>query len=50
MTSEALLDIESLGVSIGAARVLGDVSLQVARGEILGLVGASGSSIFLTMW
>jgi peptide/nickel transport system ATP-binding protein len=48
MRSEVLLDIESLGVSIGAARVLGDVSLQVARGEILGLVGASGSGKSMT--
>jgi peptide/nickel transport system ATP-binding protein len=48
MAGEALLDIESLGVSIGAARVLGEVSLHVARGEILGLVGASGSGKSMT--
>jgi peptide/nickel transport system ATP-binding protein len=48
MANEMLLDIESLGVSIGAARLLDDVSLQVARGEILGLVGASGSGKSMT--
>jgi len=48
MANGMLLDIESLGVSIGAARVLDEVSLQVARGEILGLVGASGSGKSMT--
>jgi len=48
MTSEMLLHIESLGVSIGTERVLDNVSLHVARGEILGLVGASGSGKSMT--
>jgi peptide/nickel transport system ATP-binding protein len=48
MANETLLAIESLGVSIGAVRVLDDVSLHVARGEILGLVGASGSGKSMT--
>jgi peptide/nickel transport system ATP-binding protein len=48
MTSGMLLHIESLGVSIGAVRVLDQVSLHVARGEILGLVGASGSGKSMT--
>ena len=48
MASEALLQVESLGVSIGGARVFESVSLALARGEILGLVGASGSGKSLT--
>ena len=48
MAREALLDIQSLGVSIGAARVVHEVCLQVARGEILGLVGESGSGKSMT--
>ena len=48
MAREALLEVESLGVSIDGARVLENVSLEVARGEILGLVGASGSGKSMT--
>ena len=48
MAGEMLLDIQSLGVSIGASRVLDRISLQVARDEILGLVGASGSGKSMT--
>jgi peptide/nickel transport system ATP-binding protein len=48
MTSGMLLHIESLGVSIGAVSVLERVSLHVAGGEILGLVGASGSGKSMT--
>jgi peptide/nickel transport system ATP-binding protein len=48
MTGEMLLEVESLGVSIGAARLLDGVSFKVARGEILGLVGASGSGKSMT--
>ena len=40
---EPLLSIESLCLSIGAARILARVSLSVSPGEILGLVGASGA-------
>jgi peptide/nickel transport system ATP-binding protein len=43
-----LLSIESLAVSIGEVQILKDVSLQVARGVILGLVGASGSGKSMT--
>jgi polar amino acid transport system ATP-binding protein len=38
-----LLQIASLSKSFGAARVLSDVSLDIARGEVLALIGASGS-------
>jgi peptide/nickel transport system ATP-binding protein len=48
MAREALLKVESLGVSIDGACVLENVSLDVARGEILGLVGASGSGKSMT--
>src|SRR5438445_118116 len=45
--SDALLGIEGLGVSYsteGMRRiVLRDISLQVDRGEVLGIVGESGS-------
>jgi len=48
MSCAALLAIDSLGVSIGGTRILDGVSLAVARGEILGLVGASGSGKSMT--
>jgi peptide/nickel transport system ATP-binding protein len=44
----ALLTIEALRVSIGEVEVLRDVHLGVSRGEILGLVGASGSGKSMT--
>jgi peptide/nickel transport system ATP-binding protein len=43
-----ILSIESLSVSVGAARILEQVTLAVAPGEILGLVGASGSGKSMT--
>jgi peptide/nickel transport system ATP-binding protein len=48
MSSAPLLSIDSLCVSIGEDRILDGVSLQVAPGEILGLVGASGSGKSMT--
>ena len=44
----ALLDLPSVGVSIGQMPLLEGISLQVARGQILGLVGESGSGKSLT--
>jgi len=43
-----LLEVEALSVTMGAARILDRVSLTVAAGEILGLVGASGSGKSMT--
>jgi len=43
-----LLEVDSLCVSIGGRAVVRDVSLELHAGEILGLVGASGSGKSLT--
>jgi peptide/nickel transport system ATP-binding protein len=43
-----LLEIDGLSVSIGAAQIIRNLSLGVGAGEILGLVGASGSGKSLT--
>jgi oligopeptide/dipeptide ABC transporter ATP-binding protein len=44
-----LLAVEGLTIRFGAATVLHDVSLQVAHGECLGLVGESGAGKSLTL-
>jgi peptide/nickel transport system ATP-binding protein len=46
--SPALLSVESLNVSIGEVAVIRNLSLRVAAGEVLGLVGASGSGKSMT--
>jgi len=43
-----LLEIADLSVAIGATRIIENLSLQVHAGEILGLVGASGSGKSVT--
>jgi peptide/nickel transport system ATP-binding protein len=43
-----LLQIDALSVSIGAAQIIKNLSLGVGAGEILGLVGASGSGKSMT--
>jgi peptide/nickel transport system ATP-binding protein len=45
---QTLLEIESLALSMDGRSILHDVSLKAAAGEILGLVGASGSGKSMT--
>lgn len=47
-TSAPLLQIDALTVSIGGTQILKHASLDVAAGEIVGLVGASGSGKSMT--
>jgi ABC-type microcin C transport system duplicated ATPase subunit YejF len=44
----SLLEIDALSVSIGHAQIIKKLSLTVGAGEILGLVGASGSGKSMT--
>jgi peptide/nickel transport system ATP-binding protein len=48
MTAANLLEIENLSVSVGSAPLIKNVSLKIDSGEILGLVGASGSGKSMT--
>ena len=43
-----LLEIDALNVSIGATHIIKNLSLELGAGEILGLVGASGSGKSMT--
>jgi peptide/nickel transport system ATP-binding protein len=48
MNMPTLLEVIDLNVAFGAARVVKDLSLEVRGGEVLGLVGASGSGKSMT--
>jgi peptide/nickel transport system ATP-binding protein len=48
MSGEKLLEIDDLNVEIGGLPVVANLSLAVDTGEILGLVGASGSGKSMT--
>lgn len=48
MNMPALLEVIDLNVAFGTARVVKDLSLEVRSGEVLGLVGASGSGKSMT--
>lgn len=43
MPGDSVLEVSSLSVAFGGIRALNDVALEVAPGEIVGLVGANGS-------
>jgi peptide/nickel transport system ATP-binding protein len=47
-TAAPLLQIDALSVSIGETQIIKNLSLDVGAGEILGLVGASGSGKSMT--
>ena len=43
MTDHAVLRLEHVGLRIGGARILHDVSLDVPAGEMLGVIGPNGA-------
>lgn len=48
MSAAQLLDVDKLSVAIGAVAIIKDLSFELRGGEILGLVGASGSGKSMT--
>ena len=49
MGEAVILEIEGLDAAYGQAQVLFDVSLQVARGEIVALMGRNGAGKSTTL-
>lgn len=43
MTNPPILVTRNLGLDIGGARIVADVSLEVAEGELLGIIGPNGA-------
>ncbi len=43
MTSSSILAIDHLGLDIGGATIVADVSLEVREGEFLGIIGPNGA-------
>ena len=43
MTDSPVLATRNLGLDIGGARIVADVSLEVAEGELLGIIGPNGA-------
>ena len=43
MTDQPVLAVEHLGLQVGGARIMDDVSIAVAQGEMLGVIGPNGA-------
>ncbi|TQL48476.1 amino acid/amide ABC transporter ATP-binding protein 1 (HAAT family) [Homoserinimonas aerilata] len=43
MADQPVLTVEHLGLSIGGARIIDDVTLSIAPGELLGVIGPNGA-------